>query len=348
MNLRASQLGCRDTNFLNSHGYPTEGHTSTARSLYLITGEASKHPLFMEAFGCLKYEMPATNVADSRVLYSTDKLLYDPSIVTSSYTVYYNEYVTGGKTGYSRASGNCLVSTAEKDGTQLISVITGVEMKYPDEQTVLDAFTETDRLLMWGFDNYATHQIVAQGQSVKQVEIEDGEPEIINAVSADSMYVTLEKGVSADTIQVTSALRGEIVTAPVSAGDVMGTVSLVSNGKVLASTDLIAGQDAPVAPSRFSANVPLIIILCLLVAAGAGYLVYYTNNNQVLLLDLIMGKSGAAQKNRRTTGQNTQQRRNPQQRPAANQQQSNTQEPATEQLPSNPFDEFFARNGKQQ
>lgn len=340
MNLRAAQLGCRDTRFLNSHGYPTEGHTATARSLYLITREAAKHDMFMEAFGCLKYEMPATNMSDGRKLYSTDKLLYDPENISSTYTVYYNENVTGGKTGYSKASGNCLVSTAEKDGLELISVITGVEMKYPDTQTVIDAFTETDRLIRWGFDNYSSHQIVSQGQSIKQIDIENGEPPIINGICAESVYVTVEKSVSPNTIQVTSALRGETIAAPVSSGDVIGTVSLVRDGKVLASTDLIAAEDSPVAPKRFTPNIPLIIILSLLVAAGAGYLVYYTNNNNVLLLDLAMDKLGMSDNRKPVRSTQQKQIQRPAQKPA--------QPIEKEEIRSNPFDEFFARNGKQE
>ncbi len=331
MNLRAKQLGCKDTSFLNSHGYPTEGHTSTARSLYLITAEASKYKMFMEAFSCLKYEMAPTNIGESRILYSTDKLLYDPEIVTSTYTVYFNEYVTGGKTGYSKASGNCLVSTAEKDGMMLISVVTGVKMKYPDTQTVLDAFTETDRMLKWGFANYSSHKIVTQGQIVQPVEVVKGEPESINAVCAETIYVTLEKGVSTERIQVTSALNEESVAAPVSAGDVLGSVSLVMEGKTVGSTQLLADSDSAQAAKKFKANVPLIIILSILVAAGAGFLVWYTNTNNILLLDLAMGKPVGGKKKTAAP------------RPAVQEERS---EHNAEQTSSNPFDEFFARNSR--
>jgi len=329
MNLRAKQLGCRDTNFVNSHGYPTEGHTSTARSLYLITAEASKHKMFMEAFSCLKYEMAPTNSNDKRMLYSTDKLLYNPEIVTSTYTVYYNQYVTGGKTGYSKASGNCLVSTAEKDGMMLISVVTGVKMKYPDSQTVLDAFTETDRLLMWGFDNYSSHKIVTAGQTISQVDVKKGEPELINAVCADTIYATLEKGVSTDRIQVTSVLKEEEFAAPVSSGDILGKVSLVMDGKTIAETQLLAGSDSAVAPKKFQPNVPVIIILSILVAAGAGFLVYYTNNNQILLMDLAKGKSYKPQKTV----------------PLMHRQEE-TLRIREDKSTANAFDDFFARNGR--
>ncbi len=329
MNLRAKQLGCRDTNFMNSHGYPTEGHTATARSLYLITAEASKHKMFMEAFSCLKYEMAPTNSNDKRMLYSTDKLLYNPDIVTSTYTVYYNKYVTGGKTGYSKASGNCLVSTAEKDGMMLISVVTGVKMKYPDTQTVLDAFTETDRLLMWGFDNYSSHKIVTAGQTISQVDVKKGEPELINAVCADTIYATLEKGISTDRIQVTSVMNQEEFAAPVSSGDVLGKVSLVMDGNTIAETQLLAGSDSAVAPKKFQPNVPVIIILSIIVAAGAGFLVYYTNSNQILLMDLAKGKPYKPQK--------TVQRTPRQEEPVSIRKDKPT---------ANAFDDFFARNGR--
>ncbi len=332
MNQRAQQLGCRDTNFVNCHGYPQDGHTSTARSLYLITAEASKHQLFMDAFGCLKYTVPATNMSDSRTIYSTDKLLYDPAIVTSTYTVYFNEHVTGGKTGYSKASGNCLVSTAEKDGMQLISVITGVEMKYPDDQTVVDAFTETSRLLAWGFDNFTSHRMVIEGETINTVAVENGVLESVAAISTEDMYVTLEKGQAKESVQVTSSLMAETVQAPVSSGDVMGTVSLMKDGKVLASAELVAGADNAVAPKVFQPNVPLIIILSIIVAAGAAYLVYYTNKNNILLVDYAREKLGAG---------NTR----PQTRPAAKARPVyEEEEDEEEETADNPFEELFARN----
>jgi len=336
MNLRATQLGCRDTNFLNSHGYPTEGHTSTARSLYLITAEASKHKDFMEAFSCLKYVMPETNKTGERKLYSTDKLLYNPENIESTYCKYYNEYITGGKTGYSKASGSCLVSTAEKDGMMLISVVTGVEMKYPDDQTVLDSFTETDRLVMWGFENYSSHKIVTQGQIIRQVDVEKGETEVINAVCADTVYATLEKGVSTDRVEVTAALREETIAAPVSSGDVIGTVSIVMDGKNLASTDLLAGSDSALKAKKYEANVPLIIILSIIVAAGAAFLVWYTNTNQILLLDLAMGK--AAHKSSSESAVKYRRRE---------EYDRDDEEDDDDEETANPFEEFFARNSRE-
>lgn len=335
MNLRAQQLGCKDTNFLNSHGYPADGHISTARSLYLITEEAARHDLFMDAFGCLKYSMPATNKNTERTLYSTDKLLYDPEIVTSTYTVYFRDYITGGKTGYSRASGNCLVSTAEKNGMELISVVTGVEIKYPDTQTIVDAFTETDRLISWGFDNFSSHVIVNKGQTIRQIEIERGEPELIDAVCADTVYVTLEKGVSVDTVQVTAVLREEEVNAPVSSGDVLGTVSLVTDGRVIASTELLAGSDSAVAQRKFQPNIPVIIVLSVLVAAGAAYLVYYTNDKKVLLLDAAKAVFGGTDTSKPS--------RPVQKKPAPSEQQNSSRK---SEEPKDPFEELFSRHSK--
>jgi len=272
--------------------------------------------------------MPETNMTGSRTVYSTDKLLYDPEIVTSTYTVYFNEYVTGGKTGYSKASGNCLVSTAEKDGMLLISVITGVELKYPDDQTIIDAFTETDRLLTWGFDNFTSHRLVVEGETVKEITVENGLPETIGAISSQDMYVTLEKGQPAESVQVTSTLRKEIIQAPVSSGDLVGSVSLMMDGKVLATADLEAGADSAIAPKVFEPNVPLIIILSIMVAAGAGFLVYYTNSNNLLLLDLVMGKANIPEKKEKTY------REEP----------MDEYEGEEEEEERNPFDEIFARN----
>jgi len=215
----------------------------------------------------------------------------------------------------------------------LISVITGVEMKYPDEQTVIDAFTETDRLLKWGFDNYTSHKVVTEGEKLRDITVDKGEPATISGVCADTIYATLEKGVPTETVQVTTALRDEKITAPVSSGDVLGSVSLMMDGKVIATTELLAGADAQLKAKEFKPNVPLIIILSIMVAAGAAFLVYYTNNKGILLLDLAREKLGIA------AGTSPSVRTQPVR-------QEETRTPKKENAVTNLFDDYFSHSDR--
>ena len=143
MNERAKELGCTDTNFVNTSGYPAENHYTNAHSLFLITREAMKYPMFQAIVAMTEVEIPATNLSAVRKIESTNAL------ITAS--EYYNPYVLGGKTGSSGASGLCFVSVARKDGKTIITVILGAGVKTMSDGTrERQQFSETNKLIEIG------------------------------------------------------------------------------------------------------------------------------------------------------------------------------------------------------
>ena len=108
MNERAKEIGAQDTCFENPHGLDSEEHYTTARDLALITAEALKNDAFAEAVSTYKYEFSISGTP--RIAINHNKLLkkYEGCI--------------GVKTGYTKRSGRCLVSAAQKNGRTLIAV----------------------------------------------------------------------------------------------------------------------------------------------------------------------------------------------------------------------------------
>ena len=144
MNKRAAELGCEDTNYTNPSGYPNYNMYTTARALYLVAAECLKYDLFRETVEIAEYTIPATNLNPSRELYSTNMLLHKYTDEENpEENPYYYEYVKGVKTGYSKSSGYCLVSLAEKDGHEILAVVLGCMSSH-------DQFTESIRI----FDHY--------------------------------------------------------------------------------------------------------------------------------------------------------------------------------------------------
>lgn len=143
MNERAQMLGCTDTNFVNASGYPAENHYTNAQSLFLITKEAMKHPIFQVIVAMTETEIPATNLSPARKIESTNALIRE--------TEYYNPYALGGKTGSSSSSGLCFVSAARKDGKTVITVILGAKTRTMSDGTKQNQqFSETNRLIEMG------------------------------------------------------------------------------------------------------------------------------------------------------------------------------------------------------
>lgn len=144
MNAKAAALGCVDTNFVNTSGYPADNHYTNAYSLFLITQAAMKHPAFQTIAAMPQIVVPATNMSAARTLESTDALI--------KASEYYNPYAVGIKTGSAKSSGLCFVGAAKKEGHTLISVILGASNSNMSDGTrAKQQFSETNKLFEIGF-----------------------------------------------------------------------------------------------------------------------------------------------------------------------------------------------------
>ncbi len=112
MNQKAQELGMADTHFANPHGLDDhEDHYSSAYDMALLTKYAMDNDQYKKIAGTEKYRSENPDGEWDRVWKNKNKLL------TGLY-----EYTTGGKTGYTKRAKRTLVSTAEKDGVELIAV----------------------------------------------------------------------------------------------------------------------------------------------------------------------------------------------------------------------------------
>lgn len=114
MNDKAKELGCRNTHFANACGMPNDEHLTTAYDMCLITQAALKYDIFRELIGTYQYTIPATNMTEARSFTNHHHWLETPSDGVSGFV--------GGKTGYTDAALNTLVSVVERDGRTLIAV----------------------------------------------------------------------------------------------------------------------------------------------------------------------------------------------------------------------------------
>ena len=143
MNAKAAALGCTETNFVNTSGYPENNHYSNAYSLFLITKEAMKYPVFENIIAMTEVVIPATNLSEARKLETTNALI--------KASEYYNPYAIGGKTGSSSSSGLCFVSVARKGEKTVITVVLGAATNTMSDGTrKKQQFSETNKLIQIG------------------------------------------------------------------------------------------------------------------------------------------------------------------------------------------------------
>lgn len=242
MNERAAELGCEHTHFANATGLHNSQHYTTAWDLYLITREALKHDKFMEICNSKSYTVPATNMTDKpRELHSTNFLI-------SNWRArgYVYRDAQGIKTGSTPEAGYCLISSALRGSRHMISVVLGAERVTLEDGVTIQtrSFSETSRMFDWGFDNFVLRDILSSSDLVQEVPVAlSSEASYVSTHAAKDIACLLPDNVEPDMLERTVTLTNDTVDAPVSAGDVLGKLTLSYNGKVYAETDLLALND---------------------------------------------------------------------------------------------------------
>ncbi|SFF62554.1 D-alanyl-D-alanine carboxypeptidase [Halobacillus alkaliphilus] len=138
MNEKALWLGMNNSNFENPHGLDGEEHLSSAYDLALLMAYSMKNETFREITGSESFRSENRDYA----WMNKNKLL----------TKYYAP-ANGGKTGYTKKAGRTLVSSAEKDGMELIAVT----LNAPDD------WNDHQRMFEWGFENFESVKLQSEG-----------------------------------------------------------------------------------------------------------------------------------------------------------------------------------------
>ena len=250
MNNRAQELGCTNTHFSNCHGMPDDDHYLSVNDLFLIFSEARKYTLFNETVATATCQIPATNLSEARTLTTTDRLINPET------TDYYDKS-QGGKTGYTDAAGYCLVSSAKNDSLELTAIVMGCEsVAGEDGTTQIKSFSESKRLYEWGFNSFGYRTLLSTADLIGEAPVEMGS-------GADSVILRPENSVVAfldndiqledfeRNITIFSEETGEAVVAPVSAGDVLGSVTLTYNGREYGSVNLVASTSVSLSKTEY-------------------------------------------------------------------------------------------------
>ena len=126
MNLLADKFSLKDTHFTNPHGLDDPDHYTTAKELALLTRYALQNDLIQTIVGTRKTTIPHASTEGYRLLINHNKLLrlYDGCI--------------GVKTGFTKRSGRCLVSAAQKDGVTLIAVTLNAPNDWNDHTSLFN------------------------------------------------------------------------------------------------------------------------------------------------------------------------------------------------------------------
>lgn len=229
MNDKAAELGCTGTHFVNPCGLHDDDHYTTAHDMALILTAASQNADFVRISGSATWDLPETNMNPARTIKNTNLLVNAESSL-------HLEGVTCGKTGYTGDAGRCLAAGASKDGLDVV----GVVMAAPESEGSTAAISNMHDLLSWGLSAWQTTSIVNAGDVLGTSAVrlsKDGEK--LNVSAADAITATLPVGTTEDDLDVAFSWQGPL-TAPVEAGQPLGTAAVSFQGRELATIGAVA------------------------------------------------------------------------------------------------------------
>ena len=222
MNERARELGLTDTHFVNCTGLPAEGQQTTARDVAVMTMAMLSYPTY---FDFSTVWLDEVDHGDGRItqLTNTNKLirLYDGC--------------DGGKTGSTNEAGYCISATAERGGMRLIAVVLGAD-------TGSERFDIASEMLDYGFAHYRLYPVAQEGTKVRgELPVTGGDSAGVPLVLGGALTLLIQKG-EEQGIQLVPDLP-ESLEAPVAAGQEVGGVEVVVDGRSVARIPVLAAQE---------------------------------------------------------------------------------------------------------
>ncbi|HEY0268404.1 MAG TPA: D-alanyl-D-alanine carboxypeptidase family protein [Methyloradius sp.] len=222
MNKEAARLGMKNTHYMNATGLPDPQHYTTAYDLSLLAA-------------ALIQDFPA----EYKKFYSTKEYTYNNITQPNrNRLLWLDPFVDGMKTGHTESAGYCLISSAKRGDTRLISVVLGA----PTDNA---RATESQKLLNYGFQFYESTLVYKRGQAINTLKVWKGTERTVAATVPADLYITLPKGeYSQVKAQVTSK---QPLLAPIAAGQEVGTIQFLLNDKKIAEAKLVAAKEVSVA-----------------------------------------------------------------------------------------------------
>ncbi|MFU0799910.1 MAG: D-alanyl-D-alanine carboxypeptidase [Xylanivirga thermophila] len=234
MNKKAIELGAKDTHFVNPHGLHDDLHYTTAYDLALISTYAMKNPIFRTIVSTKYKKIPWENHEWDRVLQNKNKILWD------------YEGGNGIKTGYTKKSRRCLVSSALRSNMQLVCVVLDCQPWFEDSMAIMD----------YCFDTFKPYTVFSSEQLLKQIHVEDGFEKEVGAVIKDDIILPVKEG-EEENIKIKFDLP-DAIKAPVKAGDQIGNVAVSLADEVSIIRPLYADSD--VMENTFISNIKRIFM----------------------------------------------------------------------------------------
>lgn len=221
MNVRAKDLGLKNTNFINATGLTADNHYSSAYDMSLIAKELVKHEKILEF----------TSTYEDYLRKDTKSPFW---LVNTNRLVRFKEGVDGLKTGFTDEAGYCLTATMKKDNMRLITVV----MK---EENTSKRSADTTKMLDYGFNIYMVQTILDEKTTIEKKKVELGKTLTAEIVPKENITILNKK--SDDQKNITYKTNINKIIAPVKKGDKVGTIDIIEDNNIISTIDATVKED---------------------------------------------------------------------------------------------------------
>lgn len=228
MNEKAVEIGALNSNFTNPHGLSDENHYTTALDLARITAYGLKNPKFREIVSTKTKSIPWKDHDYNRKLVNHNKFLnlYDGCI--------------GVKTGFTKATGRCLVTAVEKDGMCLVCVTLNAPDDWNDHSALYDSV----------FSIYNPKLLKTKSDILLSAEIKNGTKNAVDLVPQNDLYIPVKEDEESK-ISINCEAFEEL-EAPIKKGDILGRLTVSINEKKCGEFPLCSAEDIELKKPIFS------------------------------------------------------------------------------------------------
>ncbi len=229
MNKKSAEIGMTNSSFGNPVGLHDEYTYTTPSDVVKLAKYVLKYEEILEITSLTRYTLPATNKSNQRIL-STTNFLIDPT------TNYFYKYAKGLKTGFTDEAGRCVVSTASYNGYNYLCVIMGCN----SDGGKRNEFIDSQNLYRWAFNNFEFKSVLDTEKPVAEIPVELSlDTDFLKLYPEISLRSILPRKADESTININPTLSHEKVDAPISAGTILGTADILYAGEVIGTVNLI-------------------------------------------------------------------------------------------------------------
>jgi D-alanyl-D-alanine carboxypeptidase (penicillin-binding protein 5/6) len=217
MNKQAAKLGMTSTHFINATGLPDSNHYTTANDLAILASTLIR-------------DFPQ----EYKRLYSVKEYTYNKITQPNrNRLLWVDTTVDGMKTGHTDTAGYCLIASSKRDNLRFVSVVLGAA-------TEAMRVSESQKLLNYGFQFYESTLVYKQSQTVNTLRVYKGQDKTVAAILNNDFYLTLPKG---DYTRVKASMTSQQpLIAPIKAGQEIGKISFLLDGKIINEQKLLAAK----------------------------------------------------------------------------------------------------------